>query len=73
MSSVDVRAVVHDVLGSHGDETILDYIVGEFGAGAGGRWLGGTLGWWCVGSDGVGGGMGGAQRQQTKRAHCVVV
>ncbi|KAF6253822.1 hypothetical protein COO60DRAFT_386745 [Scenedesmus sp. NREL 46B-D3] len=23
----DVRAVVHDVLGSHGDETILDYIV----------------------------------------------
>jgi hypothetical protein len=25
----DVRAIVHDVLGSHGDETILDYIVGE--------------------------------------------
>lgn len=29
MSAIDVRAVVHEVLGSHGDETILDYIVGE--------------------------------------------
>jgi hypothetical protein len=27
--SVDVKAVVLEVLGSHGDETILDYIVGE--------------------------------------------
>jgi len=27
--SADVKAVVHEVLGSHGDETILDYIVGE--------------------------------------------
>lgn len=27
--SVDVRAIVHDVLGSHGDETILDYVVGK--------------------------------------------
>lgn len=27
--SVDVKAVVHEVLGSHGDETILEYIVGE--------------------------------------------
>jgi hypothetical protein len=25
----DVRAIVHDVLGSHSDETILEYIVGE--------------------------------------------
>lgn len=27
--SVDVKAVVLEVLGSHGDETILDYIVGK--------------------------------------------
>lgn len=24
----DVRAVVHQVLGTHGDETILDYVIG---------------------------------------------
>ncbi len=27
MAQVDVRAVVHDILGGHDDETILDYVV----------------------------------------------
>jgi hypothetical protein len=36
-SDADVRAIVHEVLGSHGDETILEYIVGECAARAAAR------------------------------------